>query len=46
VNYALARRAPRRLMDRVIRGQLRRLARRGHFEGSPLARDLATRLLA
>ena len=46
VNYALASRAPRRLMDRVIRGQLRRLARRGHFEGSPLARDLATRLLA
>lgn len=46
VNYALASRAPRRLMDRVIARQLRRLARRGHFKGSPLAQDLATRLLA
>jgi NAD(P)-dependent dehydrogenase (short-subunit alcohol dehydrogenase family) len=44
INYALARRAPRRLLDRLTRAQVRRLARAGHFKGSELARDLATRL--
>ena len=46
LNYALASRAPRALMDRLVRGQSRRLARRGHFEGSELARDFATRVQA
>lgn len=44
LNYALAARAPRVLMDRLVRWQSRRLASRGHFEGSTLARDFAARV--
>jgi NAD(P)-dependent dehydrogenase (short-subunit alcohol dehydrogenase family) len=44
VNYFLARRAPRRLLDRLTRLQVKRLARKGHFSKSELARDLAARL--
>jgi NAD(P)-dependent dehydrogenase (short-subunit alcohol dehydrogenase family) len=43
-SYALARQAPRGLVDRVVAGQLRRLARRGHFDESELAGPLAERL--
>ena len=46
LNYALAARAPRGLMDRIVRTQVRRLARRGHFGGSELARDFAARVQA
>jgi NAD(P)-dependent dehydrogenase (short-subunit alcohol dehydrogenase family) len=46
VQYALARRVPRRLMDRLIRSRVRRLVRDGHFDDSPLAGDLVTRLRA
>ncbi len=42
--YALARRLPRPLLDRVTRARMRRLARRGHFDGSALAAPLAARL--
>ena len=45
-NYELAARAPRSMTDRLVRGQIRRLARKGHFEGSELARDFATRVQA
>jgi NAD(P)-dependent dehydrogenase (short-subunit alcohol dehydrogenase family) len=44
VQYALARRMPRRLMDFLIRSRLRSLARSGHFDDSRLAGDLVTRL--
>jgi NAD(P)-dependent dehydrogenase (short-subunit alcohol dehydrogenase family) len=46
VNYALARHTPRRLLDRVISGRLRQLARRGHFDHSTLAGELVARLRA
>ena len=46
VNYALARHTPRRLMDRVISGRLRQLARRGHFDSSTVAGELVARLRA
>jgi hypothetical protein len=42
--YALVRRLPRPLLDRVTRARMRRLARRGHFDGSALAAPLAARL--
>lgn len=44
VNYALLRLVPRRLMDRVAGHQSRRLARKGHFTRSPLAREFGERL--
>jgi NAD(P)-dependent dehydrogenase (short-subunit alcohol dehydrogenase family) len=44
VGYALAMLAPRRLMDRLIAARVRRLARRGHFAGSELAREYVERL--
>ena len=44
VLYALADRAPRRLMDRLIIAQLRRLAGRGHFDDSRQGRELVARL--
>ena len=44
LNYALARHVPRRLMDRVISGRLRRLARRGHFDDSSMAGELVARM--
>lgn len=40
VSYALLRRLPRRLIDRVSLARLRRLARKGHFDSSTLARDV------
>lgn len=43
VQYALARTMPRRVVDRVIASQLRRLAGRGHFDRSELTRDFAAR---
>ena len=46
VGYALARRLPRRVIDRVVEARVRRLAGRGHFDGSELARDFARRLQA
>jgi NAD(P)-dependent dehydrogenase (short-subunit alcohol dehydrogenase family) len=46
VEYFLARRVPRRLMDRVTSASLRRLARKGHFDRSRLAADLVARLRA
>ena len=45
VGYALLRLAPRRLVDRLTRSQLRRAARQHAFDGSPLAADLRERLL-
>jgi NAD(P)-dependent dehydrogenase (short-subunit alcohol dehydrogenase family) len=42
--YFLARRAPRRLLDRVTRARMRRLAAKGHFDGAPLAAELRARL--
>jgi NAD(P)-dependent dehydrogenase (short-subunit alcohol dehydrogenase family) len=44
VQYAFARRVPRRLMDFLIRSRLRKLARDGHFDDSRLAGDLVARL--
>jgi NAD(P)-dependent dehydrogenase (short-subunit alcohol dehydrogenase family) len=46
VAYAVVRRLPRRLLDRAGNRHLRRLARKGHFAGSPLAADLDARLAA
>jgi len=46
VGYALMRRAPRRLLDRLVLGRVRRASRRGSFAGSPLAGELAGRLAA
>jgi NAD(P)-dependent dehydrogenase (short-subunit alcohol dehydrogenase family) len=42
--YALVRRLPRRLMDRLVRGHLRRLALKGHFDRSELAAGFAARV--
>ncbi len=42
--YALVRRLPRRLMDRLVGWRLRRLAREGHFDRSELAADYAARV--
>jgi NAD(P)-dependent dehydrogenase (short-subunit alcohol dehydrogenase family) len=44
VQYALARRVPRRLMDRLTLMRMKSLARRGHFAESRLARDFVTRM--
>jgi NAD(P)-dependent dehydrogenase (short-subunit alcohol dehydrogenase family) len=46
VGYALARRAPRRLMDRLTLGTLRRHVSAGRFDGSQMARDFVQRLRA
>jgi NAD(P)-dependent dehydrogenase (short-subunit alcohol dehydrogenase family) len=46
VEYAFIRRLPGRVVDRAIRGRLRQLARKGHFERSRVARDFVTRLRA
>jgi NAD(P)-dependent dehydrogenase (short-subunit alcohol dehydrogenase family) len=43
VQYALARRAPRRLLDRLTLGRFKQLAKRGHFGDSRLARDFVAR---
>jgi NAD(P)-dependent dehydrogenase (short-subunit alcohol dehydrogenase family) len=44
VHYALARRVPRRLLDRVVAGRMRRLARRGLFDRSELVGEFAARV--
>jgi NAD(P)-dependent dehydrogenase (short-subunit alcohol dehydrogenase family) len=44
IGYALARRAPRRVMDRLTLGTLRRHASAGRFDGSHMARDFVQRL--
>jgi len=46
LNYVLAARAPRALMDRLVLWQARRLAAGGHFERSELAREFAARVRA
>jgi NAD(P)-dependent dehydrogenase (short-subunit alcohol dehydrogenase family) len=43
--YALVRLLPRRWVDRATRARLRRLARRGHFDGG-IAREFGARLRA
>jgi NAD(P)-dependent dehydrogenase (short-subunit alcohol dehydrogenase family) len=44
LQYAVARRVPRRLLDRVIGGRIRRLARSGRLDGSELTRDFVARV--
>jgi NAD(P)-dependent dehydrogenase (short-subunit alcohol dehydrogenase family) len=44
ISYALVRRLPRRLVDRLTLGRVRGLARRGHFADSGLAGELVARL--
>jgi NAD(P)-dependent dehydrogenase (short-subunit alcohol dehydrogenase family) len=44
VGYALARLAPRRLMDELTRRRMRALARRGHFGDAGIAAEFAARL--
>lgn len=44
LSYALVRRLPRRLFDRLTELQLRTLARRGHFDDSEMAREMTERL--
>jgi NAD(P)-dependent dehydrogenase (short-subunit alcohol dehydrogenase family) len=46
IGYALARRAPRRLMDWLTRRQLRRHVARGSFDRSRMAREYVERLKA
>ena len=43
IQYALARRLPRRLMDRLTTARMTALARRGHFRDSQLAREYVAR---
>ena len=43
VQYWLARRSPRRLVDRAISGRVRRLVKGGHFDRSELAREFVSR---
>jgi NAD(P)-dependent dehydrogenase (short-subunit alcohol dehydrogenase family) len=44
VSYALVRRTPRRLFDRLTELQLKVLAKRGHFDDSEMAREMTERL--
>ena len=44
IGYALVRRLPRRLLDRVTMSRMRRLARRGHFAGDGIAGEYAERV--
>jgi NAD(P)-dependent dehydrogenase (short-subunit alcohol dehydrogenase family) len=44
LSYAVVRRLPRRLFDRLTELQLRALAKRGHFDDSAMARELTERL--
>ena len=46
VEYAFIRRLPGRVLDRAIRGRLRQLARKGHFDKSRVAREFVGRLRA
>lgn len=43
VQYALARRAPRRLLDRLTLARFKQLAKKGHFGDSRMARDFVAR---
>ena len=43
IQYALARRAPRRLLDRLTLERFKTLAKRGHFGESRLAREFVAR---
>jgi NAD(P)-dependent dehydrogenase (short-subunit alcohol dehydrogenase family) len=43
IQYALARRSPRRLLDRLTLERFKALAKRGHFGESKLARDFVAR---
>ena len=43
IQYALARRSPRRLLDRLTIDRFKMLARRGHFRDSELAREFVAR---
>jgi NAD(P)-dependent dehydrogenase (short-subunit alcohol dehydrogenase family) len=44
LGYALARRLPRTLMDRLARARMRRLAAHGHFDAAPMAAEFAARM--
>jgi NAD(P)-dependent dehydrogenase (short-subunit alcohol dehydrogenase family) len=44
IQYFLARRSPRRLLDRITTARVRRLVRGGHFSETGLAGELAARL--
>jgi NAD(P)-dependent dehydrogenase (short-subunit alcohol dehydrogenase family) len=44
LGYALARRLPRTLMDRLARARMRRLAAHGHFDAAPIAAEFAARM--
>ena len=46
IQYFLARRSPRRLLDRITTTRMRRLVRGGHFAETGLAGELAARLSA
>ncbi len=46
VNYTLARYSPRRMVDRVVRARMRRVARQGRFAESGLAGDYVQRMRA
>jgi NAD(P)-dependent dehydrogenase (short-subunit alcohol dehydrogenase family) len=46
VQYALLSRIPGRVVDRAIRSRLRRLARKGHFDRSQVAREFVSRIAA
>jgi NAD(P)-dependent dehydrogenase (short-subunit alcohol dehydrogenase family) len=44
LSYAVVRRLPRRLFDRVTELRLRALAKKGHFDDSEMAREMTERL--
>jgi NAD(P)-dependent dehydrogenase (short-subunit alcohol dehydrogenase family) len=44
IAYALARRLPRPLMDRLTRTRMRRLAAKGHFDAAPMAAQVVARM--
>ena len=44
IAYAVVRVLPRRLVDRVTLARMRKLARRGHFDGAGIAGEYAQRL--
>lgn len=46
VEYAFLSRTPGVVVDRAMRGRLRQLARKGHFDRSKVARDFVSRLTA
>jgi NAD(P)-dependent dehydrogenase (short-subunit alcohol dehydrogenase family) len=46
IEYAFLSRTPGVLVDRAMRGRLRQLARKGHFDRSQVARDFVSRLTA